>query len=209
MSDEQNTTQNPISEENSIPVSPQEPMADAPILPIDSEPAEVPSEALESPPNDFSVKSNDIPPSNSTPAEVVNEPKPEEKSAPNEPNPEPVSEPVESLKPETAQIPVSEPLEEPETSQHEQAEPVREISKQSLARQLLITARNAIQFRKRKKLDRVMSLFLKHSKITNDEVEKFLHVSDATATRYLSQLEKENKIKQTGKTGHSVFYSRI
>jgi Fic family protein len=66
-----------------------------------------------------------------------------------------------------------------------------------------------IQFRKRKKLDKVMSLFLKHSKITNDEVEKFMHVSDATATRYLSQLEKEGKIKQTGKTGKSVFYSKI
>lgn len=54
-----------------------------------------------------------------------------------------------------------------------------------------------------------MTLFLKKSKITNDEVEKFMHVSDATATRYLSQLEKENKIKQTGKTGHSVFYIKI
>ena len=66
-----------------------------------------------------------------------------------------------------------------------------------------------MQFRKRKKLDRVMSLFLKQSKITNDEVEKFLHVSDATATRYLSQLEKEGNIKQNGKTGHMVSYSRI
>ncbi len=37
----------------------------------------------------------------------------------------------------------------------------------SLARKLLIKARNAIQFRKRKKLDRVMTLFLKQSKITN------------------------------------------
>ena len=42
-----------------------------------------------------------------------------------------------------------------------------------------------------------------------NEVEKFLHVSDATATRYLSQLEKENKIKQVGKTGKAVSYSRI
>jgi Fic family protein len=74
---------------------------------------------------------------------------------------------------------------------------------------LLEKAKNAIQFRKRKKLDKVMAMFLKQSKITNDEVEKFLHVSDATATRYLSQLEKENRIKQTGKTGHSVFYSKI
>lgn len=83
------------------------------------------------------------------------------------------------------------------------------ISTKSKARELLIKARNAIQSRKRKKLDKVMTLFLKQSKITNDEVEKFMHVSDATATRYLSQLEKEGKIKQTGKTGKSVFYSKI
>jgi len=47
------------------------------------------------------------------------------------------------------------------------------------------------------------------NKITNDEVEKLLHVSDATATRYLSALEKENKIKQVGKTGTGVAYSKI
>ena len=105
---------------------------------------------------------------------------------------EPVSEPVQAPEPGTAQVPVNEPL-----------------SKSSLARQLLITARNAIQFRKRKKLDRIMALFLQQSKITNDEVEKFLHVSDATATRYLSILEKEGKIKQNGKTGRMVSYSRI
>ena len=50
---------------------------------------------------------------------------------------------------------------------------------------------------------------IKKYKITNDEVEKFLHVSDATATRYLSTLEKEGKIKQNGKTGKGVSYSRI
>ena len=104
---------------------------------------------------------------------------------------------------QTAQTPVNEPLTlEPKPIQVSQ-------SKASLARELLITARNAIQFRKQKKLDKVMSLFLKQSKITNDEVEKFLHVSDATATRYLSQLEKEGKIKQNGKTGKGVSYSRI
>lgn len=209
MPDDQNLTQNPIPEKNSIPPSPQEPTADASILPIDSESAEVPSEGTESSLNDFSVKSNDILPSDSTPMEAENEPKTEEKQAENEPVPEPISEPNQVPEEETAQTPVNEPLEEPETSQNEQAKPVREQSKPSLARELLITARNAIQFRKRKKLDRVMSLFLQQSKITNDEVEKFLHVSDATATRYLSILEKEGKIKQTGKTGHAVSYSRI
>ena len=208
MSDE-NTPQNPNSEQNSIPVNPQEPTLDAPISPIDSEPAEVPSEASEAPREGFSNESNNIPPSNSTLTEPSSQPKTEEKSAPNEPSPEPVSEPVQAIEPSTAQTPVNEPLEEPETSQNEQAKPVREQPKSNLARQLLISARNAIQFRKRKKLDRVMSLFLQQSKITNDEVEKFLHVSDATATRYLSQLEKEGKIKQSVKTGKGVSYSRI
>ena len=84
------------------------------------------------------------------------------------------------------------------------------ISKsKSLARELLVKARNMIQFRKRKKLDKIMTLFAKQTKITNDEVEKFMHVSDATAERYLSALEKENKIEQTGKTGKSVFYIKI
>ncbi|MEX2029271.1 MAG: hypothetical protein WD963_02200 [Candidatus Paceibacterota bacterium] len=102
---------------------------------------------------------------------------------------------------ETAQTPVSEPLAQP---------------KSSLARELLIKARNAIQFRKRKKLDRIMTLFDKKKngstgspQVTNDEVEKLLHVSDATATRYLSQLKKEGRIKQNGKTGRGVSYSKM
>lgn len=130
----------------------------------------------------------------------------------------------------TAQVPENEPL-KPEQPKEEikiteptpppseiKTEPKQEevkpvpipiiIPKKNLARELLIKARNAIQFRKRKKLDKVMTLFLKKSKITNDEVEKFMHVSDATATRYLNTLKKENKIKQTGETGKSVFYSK-
>jgi hypothetical protein len=81
--------------------------------------------------------------------------------------------------------------------------------KNSLARELLAKGRSMLQSRKRKKLDKIMTLFLKHPKITNDEVEKLLHVSDATATRFLTQLEKENRIKQVGKTGHYVAYEKI
>jgi hypothetical protein len=139
--------------------------------------------------------------------------------APSEPPIKSNPEPVESG---TAQIPPNEPLKsEPEplesapiSAPQPQTAPAPifvepQQNKVSLARELLTKARNAIQFRKRKKLDKVMAMFLKKSKITNDEVEKFLHVSDATATRYLSQLEKENKIKQVGKTGKAVSYSRI
>jgi len=44
---------------------------------------------------------------------------------------------------------------------------------------------------------------------TNNDIEKLLGVSDATATRYLDELEKEGLIKQVGKTGASVYYKKI
>ena len=76
-------------------------------------------------------------------------------------------------------------------------------------REVLVKARLAIQDRKRKKRDKIMLALTTKNKITNDEVEKLLHVSDATATRYLSVLEKEGKIAQVGKTGHGVVYQKI
>lgn len=147
------------------------------------------------------------------------------------PAPEPISEP------QTAQFPPNEPLstepvqtsgeakpepvEEPETPE---AEPVEKpaptpapqeqtapvvVPKTNPLREFLNKAQFAIQIRKKKKLEKIMSLFAKRTSITNDEVEKLLHVSDATATRYLTILKKENKIKQNGKTGKSVSYSKI
>jgi len=67
-------------------------------------------------------------------------------------------------------------------------------------------ARATIGLRKEKKLAKIMTLFAKHSAITNDDVEKLLHVSDATATRYLAELEMRGKLTQRGKTGHAVTY---
>jgi len=92
------------------------------------------------------------------------------------------------------------------------------IVSRSFIQNLLEKAKLAIQSRKRKKLDHIMSLFAKQSNpsqiksqfdgasITNNDVQKLLYVSDATATRYLGILIKEGKIKQEGKTGKSVFY---
>ena len=201
MPDDEKLSENPSPEENSIPPSPQEPTADAPIPPIDSEPTEAPSEAPEAPREGFSDESNNIPFSNSTPTEVENEPKTEETSAQNKPDTEPVSEPVEASKPETAQMGRNEPLGEMKP------EPKSQIK--NSVREVLAKAQLAIQNKKRKKLDSILTLFAKRTNITNDEVEKFLHVSDATATRYLSILEKEGKIKQNGKTGKGVSYSKL
>lgn len=182
MPDNQNLTQNQDYENNSTPTSPQEPTEPTSIPVPESPVPEIPPGALESPLNDFSVKSTDIAPSNSTLTEPLGEPKTETESTL-------ISEPAEALELQTAQTPRIEPF----------------IN----ARELLVKARNAIQGRKRKKLDKVMEMFTTKEKITNDEVEKLLHVSDATTTRYLSQLEKEGKIQQSGKTGKGVSYSKI
>lgn len=79
----------------------------------------------------------------------------------------------------------------------------------SFLHDLLLRARAKIQFRKGKKLDKIMVALSKKNKISNDDVQKLLYVSDATATRYLNVLEQQGKIKQTGRTGKSVFYSKI
>lgn len=45
--------------------------------------------------------------------------------------------------------------------------------------------------------------------LTNEHLRQMTGVSEATATRYFDELEKEGKIKQVGKTGAHVFYERI
>ena len=152
---------------------------------------------------------------------------PAEPTAPVEPAtaPEPApSEPVEAppTETQTAQIPASEPLPPepepiaptpaPEPQQAASASaPASTSSPQAThpARDLLVKARATIQDRKHKKLEKILEALNTKGKITNDEVEKLLHVSDATATRYLSALEKEGKIQQVGKTGKAVEYTRI
>jgi len=203
---DENQLQNPSPEEIPLPSSPQEPTEPASENTGISEPSTMPPGAPEGPGNSESA----IPVNNGNGA--INQPeaiRPESESSSETPENEAPSD----SKPATTQTPVNEPFEEQENSRNEQVKPV---NMNSLARQLLIKARNAIQFRKRKKLDKIMSLFDKKKngsisspQVTNDEVEKLLHVSDATATRYLSQLEQEGKIKQSVKTGKGVSYSRI
>ena len=46
-----------------------------------------------------------------------------------------------------------------------------------------------------------------HKKIQNNDVEKLVGVSNATAERYLDELEKEGKLTQHGVIGQGVFYT--
>lgn len=66
--------------------------------------------------------------------------------------------------------------------------------------------------RKRDKAEaknKILELLEKESEVSNSDVKNLLSVSDATATRYLEELEKERKISQRGKTGKWVFYVKF
>lgn len=76
-------------------------------------------------------------------------------------------------------------------------------------RELLKIARAKIQTKKNEKLEKIMTLFEKKEKITNNDVEKLLHCSDATARRYLNELIKQGKLKRIGKTGKAVTYTKL
>lgn len=59
-------------------------------------------------------------------------------------------------------------------------------------------ARKTISERKEQRKQIILKEIEKKRRITNNEVEKLLGVSDATATRYLDELEAKGKIKQIG-----------
>jgi hypothetical protein len=179
-------SETPISSENSVSPNTTE------SIPVDDfTPTDMPSEAPEA-----LLTNADMPLANNDNLEPT--PTGDQPSEPENPDSIEIiqesSEPSNTPETQTPQMPANEPF---VTEQNP-----------SFLRRLLIKARESIQFRKRKKLDKIMSIFETKSKITNDEVEKLLHVSDATATRYLTILKQENKIKQEGKTGKAVFYSK-
>ena len=55
------------------------------------------------------------------------------------------------------------------------------------------------------KQKRLLSFVQEHGKIQNNDVEKLVGVSNATAERYLDELEKEGKLTQHGSIGQGVF----
>lgn len=61
---------------------------------------------------------------------------------------------------------------------------------------------------KQENITKLVDLILKQDKITNAEVEKLLNVSDATAERYLQELEKEGKLKQVGTDQKDTYYQK-
>jgi len=69
------------------------------------------------------------------------------------------------------------------------------------------TVINPEQVKKRKEnLGQIIGFMAVNPQITNNDVEKLLGVSNATAERYLNELEGQGKIVQVGKTGQGVYY---
>lgn len=181
----------------------QAPIADAPAE------APPPAETPQTPVSDGLANTASEP----TPEPTVEQPTPPlEASAPSEPA-EPVSEAAHEA---TAAEPRSEAEQpEPEPTPRTQGA-ASAASAPSMAsdktpeqkRELLKIARAKIQTKKHGKLEKIMTLFEKKEKITNDDVEKLLHCSDATARRYLNELVKQGKIKRVGTAGAGVAYTK-
>lgn len=55
--------------------------------------------------------------------------------------------------------------------------------------------------------EKILQFLQTNEKIQNNDVEKLTGVSNATAERYLSELEKEGKLTQHGTIGQAVFYT--
>jgi Fic family protein len=80
----------------------------------------------------------------------------------------------------------------------------------TLARKRRVKAiNNQAAEQKSKNMEKVRALARERGKIANDDVEKLLGVSNATAERYLNELEKNGELKQVGTTGRNVYYEII
>ena len=55
---------------------------------------------------------------------------------------------------------------------------------------------------------KILDLLNTKRQINNTDIENHLGVSDATATRYLDELEKEREVKQVVATGKHVYYEK-
>ena len=86
--------------------------------------------------------------------------------------------------------------------------PVSESSKSDLKiflASLLPKLKEKLFFRTEQRLSKIMELARKNGEIQNDEIEKLLHVSDASATRYLEKLVKRGSLRVSGPKNHAKY----
>ncbi len=112
------------------------------------------------------------------------------------PTPTTINEPIISTEQVVVTVPAGETKSVEKIEDYSQMKPSA-----SFMAWLRAKAKIGFQIRKKKRLDRLMTLFEKKSQITNDMVEKLLHVSDTSATNYLNELIKAGRIRRTGDKG--------
>jgi hypothetical protein len=57
--------------------------------------------------------------------------------------------------------------------------------------------------------EKIMDLLIQKGKVSNKDAAKTLKLSSATVRRYFDELQAENRVKQVGVIGQSVYYSSI
>jgi predicted HTH transcriptional regulator len=65
------------------------------------------------------------------------------------------------------------------------------------------------ELNKKENIKKLEEYILKNNKISNDDVENLLGISNTSSWRYLDELEKQGKIRQVGNTGKHTYYEKI
>ena len=120
----------------------------------------------------------------------VNQPESEGSEPANE---APVSEPIQA---QSATIPVSAPTSLTPIAPQPQLSAQQDQT--GFIHALLAKAQAKIQSNKQKKLDKIILFAQKKKIFANEDVQKLLHVSSATATRYLVRLVQQGRLARVG-----------
>jgi hypothetical protein len=117
----------------------------------------------------------------------------------------PASAPTPQTPTESATVPATSSTLINESPTSEPVEPLDQLQsnhssqdQSGFIRGLLVKAQAKIQSNRQKKLDKVIELAQKKGTISNEDVQKSLHMPDRTATRYLVKLVEEGRLVRVG-----------
>ncbi len=183
MPDDQKQDINPQQEP---PQSPEVPTVEPPVPPADTTSSDMPPVTLEAPRDALTP----VPVEDQNGA--VNELENKEVEPPKEPGvtEEPIPEPILTARDESAPA--------PRTPQAPQTQSLAQQDERGFIKSLLIKAQAKILFNKQKKLDKLIQFAQEKKIVANDDVQKLLRVSDATATRYLVKLVQQGRLARVG-----------
>ena len=184
-----NQTQDAIT-----PVVPANPPEDA----ESSETTEIPNSAISDQPD--GSKPSDLPPEapessinapSNVPVEDQNQGLKQSESKSVEPSKEPEMT-------ESSPVTPAQPAPAPQTSAAPQSQSLAQQDQVGFIRSLLAKAQAKIQSNKQKKLDKIIQFAQKKKIVANEDIQLLLHVSSATATRYLVKLVEQSRLARVG-----------